>query len=120
MRPAILIFSALCLAAPLKADFQALWPVDGKIGISNGSDPKRDNDENLKSSGIDMTVHVSPILGWSQSRWLILPSVDVDFNTANSVLKVDEDSGTRLRVVLSSIARVVEAGEDSAGAKKES
>jgi len=36
------------------------------------------------------------------------------------VLRVDEDSGTKLRVVFSSIARVVTAAEESAGAKKES
>ena len=36
------------------------------------------------------------------------------------VLRVDDDSGTKLRVILSSIARVVTAAEESAGAKKES
>ena len=36
------------------------------------------------------------------------------------VLKVDDDSGTKLRVVLSSIARVVTPADESAGAKKES
>jgi preprotein translocase subunit YajC len=36
------------------------------------------------------------------------------------VLKVDEATGTKLRVALSSIARVVAAEEDAAAAKKES
>ena len=36
------------------------------------------------------------------------------------VLRVDDDSGTKLRVVLSSIARVVTGVEEGAGAKKES
>jgi hypothetical protein len=86
-----LSFFSLALATPLLADFKSTWPFDGRLGFINSNIPGRTTEENIKSSGGDLELHFSPILGWDSSRWLILPELDIDTNSANTILKVDDE-----------------------------
>jgi hypothetical protein len=91
MRSIRAIICASCLAAvPLRAEFKALWPTEGSLGAVNGSSPARSTEDNLKSSGAEVQLRFDPVLGWTGSRWLILPSVSGDWNSANSILKVED------------------------------
>lgn len=86
-----LFFAAAALAAPLAAEFKALWPLDGSFAAVNGASPKRTAEENLKSSGGQLQLRFDPILGWTDSRWLILPSLAMDWQSSNSIIKVQDE-----------------------------
>jgi hypothetical protein len=86
-----LSFLSLAMTMPLRADFRSTWPFDGHIGFINSNIPGRTVEDNIKSSGGDLGLHFSPILGWDTSRWLILPELDIDTNSANTILKVDDE-----------------------------
>lgn len=79
------------LAAPLAAEFKSLWPMDGSLALVNGATPARSAEDNLKSSGGQAQFRLDPILGWGGSRWLILPSLALDWQSANSILKVQDE-----------------------------
>jgi hypothetical protein len=85
-----LCFAILFAAAPLRAAFRAAWPFDGHLAAIDSTVPGRSTEDDLKSGGADVALNFSPILGWDESRWLILPSLDVDSNSANTILKVDD------------------------------
>ena len=93
MRPinaALVISLALGLPALAQAQFKSTWPLDGRIAVTDSTVPGRSTEDTLKSGGGDLELHFSPILGWTQSRWLILPSVDLNTTSANTILKVDD------------------------------
>lgn len=89
IRPILIL--GLLAAAPLRAEFKALWPLDGSLSLVNGSQPNRSTEDNLKGSGGQAQFDLDPILGWSGSRWLILPALALDWQSANSIVKVDDD-----------------------------
>ena len=91
MRSIHLAVLSLALSAPLAAEFRSTWPLDGRLGGLNSTVPTRTAEDNLKSSGGEMELHFDPILGWEGSRWLILPTLDIEANSANTILKVDDE-----------------------------
>jgi hypothetical protein len=91
VRQAILALAVLLVPAGLRAEFHALWPLDGRLAAVDSQVPGRSAEENLKSSGADLDLHFSPILGWSGSRWLLLPALDLESSSANTILKVGDE-----------------------------
>ena len=91
MRSIHLAALSLLITAPLAADFRSAWPLDGRLGGINSQVPGRSAEDNIKSSGGELELHFDPILGWTDSRWLILPALDIETNSANTILKVDDD-----------------------------
>jgi hypothetical protein len=91
MKPQALLAAVLLSAAPLRADFKALWPFEGSLSAVNGSSPARSVSDNLKGSGGDFQLRLDPVLGWTDSRWLILPSGSADYQSANSIIKVEDE-----------------------------
>jgi hypothetical protein len=87
----IATLAAAVLAAPLQAEFKSLWPLDGSLAAINGSSPQRSVEDNLKGSGGNVQLRLDPILGWTGSRWLILPSLALDWQSANSIVKVQDE-----------------------------
>jgi len=87
------LLSALCLVLPMlaHADFQSTWPLDGRIALISSAAANRSNEDNLKSGGGQLGLNLAPILGWSDSRWLLLPAVELDYNSANTILKVEDE-----------------------------
>lgn len=88
---AALIALAALSAAPLRAEFKALWPFEGSLAAINGSSPARSVSDNLKGSGGDLALRLDPVLGWTGSKWLILPSLSLDYQNANSIIKVQDE-----------------------------
>lgn len=86
-----ILAAALLLGAPLRAEFKSVWPLDGSFAAINGSSPDRTLEENLKGSGGNLQFRLDPILGWTDSRWLILPSLMLDWQSANSIVKVQDE-----------------------------
>ena len=72
------------------AEFKSVWPVDGRLGLINSSVPGNTADQDIKGSGVDVEASFAPILGWTGSRWLVLPLAEADYNTASQIIKVDD------------------------------